>query len=128
MVENLFLELLKVSIVGGVAILVISALSKVLRKSHTVFWRYCLWLLLAVRLVLPFDFSIPGRGIVISLPVFEMKGESVSAVASAGGRESGLGVDAADGGLEKNAEAEDGKTGGQSAKSRQSKTYQATAP
>ena len=128
MVENLFLELLKVSIVGGVAILVISALSRVLRKSHTVFWRYCLWLLLAVRLVLPFDFSIPGRGIVISLPVFEMTGESVSAVASAGGRESGLGVDAADSGLEKNAEAAAGKTGGQSAKSRQSKTYQAAAP
>lgn len=76
MVENLFLELLKVSIVGSVAILVISALSRALRKSHTVFWRYCLWLLLAVRLVLPFDFSIPGRRIVISLPVFGMTGRA----------------------------------------------------
>ncbi|HCT92643.1 MAG TPA: hypothetical protein DF613_14885 [Lachnospiraceae bacterium] len=160
--ENLFLELFQVSIMGGAGILVISALSMALRKNHTVFWRYCLWLLLAVRLVLPFDFSIPGRGLVISLPIPGMTGGSASAVA-VDGRESDaesrrndpmgniltaegaegkakshdikdpigsgeMGVDSVGVGTEKSAKAENGKTGGQSAKSRQSKTPQGMAP
>lgn len=108
--ENLFLDLLKVSIVGGAAILLISALSRVFRKTYTVFWRYCLWILLAVRLVLPFDFSIPGRGIVISLPVPGMTGESVSGDAAVGGRENDAGVDTTGDVQEKNAETKDGET------------------
>ena len=63
--ETLFLELLHLSVLCGVGILLIFAVSPLLRKRCTVFWRYCLWILLAVRLILPFDFSISGRAVVI---------------------------------------------------------------
>lgn len=150
---DLFLEVLKISVVGGVGILLIFGFSLVFQKNHTVFWRYCLWLLLAVRLVLPFDFALPGRSVVIFLPVPGMPGESTSAISSADGREDGAGSEErgpsaniltaqdaggsvdptesggagtamAHGGTEKNVQVKEPKTGGQSAERLQNKTSQ----
>lgn len=67
--ETLFLEFLKISAICSIGILLIFAVSPLLRKRHTVYWRYCLWTLLAVRLILPFDCSLPGQAVVIPLPV-----------------------------------------------------------
>lgn len=67
--RDLFLEVLKLSILCSAGILLISFVSVLLRRTHTVFWRYCLWVVLAVRLLLPFDFSIPGRAVIIPLPI-----------------------------------------------------------
>ena len=64
--EALFLELLKISAMCSAGIFLIIAISPLLRKNHTVFWRYCLWVILAFRLVLPFDFTLPGQAVVIS--------------------------------------------------------------
>lgn len=59
------LYLWNVSVFCGIGILLVFAVSLLLCKTHTVFWRYCLWLLLAVRLALPFDISVPGRAVEI---------------------------------------------------------------
>lgn len=66
---SLFVQVLKVSILSGAGILLIVAVSPLLGKRHTVFWRYLLWAVLAIRLVLPFDISIPGQAVSVSIPV-----------------------------------------------------------
>lgn len=46
--QVLFWEFLKVSVICGLGIVLVFAVSPLLKKGHTVFWRYCLWVLLAV--------------------------------------------------------------------------------
>lgn len=65
---HLFLEVLKISFLSSGVIFLILFVSPVLDKKYTVFWRYLLWIVFATRLVLPFDISIPGHRVVVSLP------------------------------------------------------------
>lgn len=62
------ISLWNVSVQCSVGILLIFAVSPLLQKKHTVFWRYCLWIALAVRLVFPFDISLPA--IAVEIPLF----------------------------------------------------------
>lgn len=64
---ELFLDMLKISALSGVGILLILAVSPLLKKRHTVFWRYVLWVFLAIRLVFPFDISISEKAFVLPL-------------------------------------------------------------
>lgn len=77
---HLFCDVLKISVLSSVGILLILAVSPVLGKKHTVFWRYLLWVILAIRLVLPFDISIPGQAVTIPVPVQVRTEEPKSAV------------------------------------------------
>ncbi len=79
---SLFLQVLKISILSGAGILLLFAVSPLLLKRHTVFWRYLLWAVLAIRLVLPFDISIPGQAVVISVPAGIQAEQSGSAIRS----------------------------------------------
>ncbi len=65
---HLFLEVLKISFLSSGVILLILFVSPVLDKKYTVFWRYLLWIVFAIRLILPFDISIPGQRGVVSVP------------------------------------------------------------
>lgn len=65
--EHFFLSLLKTSAICAGIILLIAMISPFLRKGHTVFWRYLLWVILAVRLILPFDIAMPQ--FTVSLPL-----------------------------------------------------------
>lgn len=84
------MNLLKISVICGVGILIISGVSLLFRKTHTAFWRYCLWVMLGIRLILPFDFSIPGWSIVIPLPVRMTAEEKMSDALSGSGQEGGI--------------------------------------
>lgn len=64
-VSGLFLDMLEISVLSGVGILIVLAVSPLLKKKHTVFWRYVLWIILAIRLVFPFDISISGKAFVL---------------------------------------------------------------
>ena len=95
--EALFLELLKISAMCSVGIFLIIVVSPLLQKNHTVFWRYCLWVILAVRLILPFDFTLPGQAVVISLDrVSEEKksdpSENILPAQNTAGKAGGYGV------------------------------------
>ena len=67
-ISAFFGDLLRVSVLCGIGILLIFLISPLFGKRHTVFWRYALWIGLALRLILPFDLSIPGRAIFV--PIF----------------------------------------------------------
>ena len=67
LIAAFFGDLLKVSVLCGMGILLIFLISPLFGKRHTVFWRYALWIGLALRLILPFDLSIPGRAVFIPL-------------------------------------------------------------
>ena len=66
-IYSFFYQVLAVSVICSLGILLILAVSPLLNKKHTVFWRYVLWTALALRLALPFDISLSGH--TISLPV-----------------------------------------------------------
>ncbi len=55
-----FESLLKTSAICGAAILLIMLISPILKKRDTAFWRYLLWIALSIRLLLPFDISVPN--------------------------------------------------------------------
>ncbi|MCM1105943.1 MAG: M56 family metallopeptidase [Blautia sp.] len=78
--EEMFLEAVWVSLVCGLGIVLVFAVSPLLRKRNTVFWRYCLWMLFAARLVLPFNLSLPGRAVVLPFPVWEEAKEAETGV------------------------------------------------
>lgn len=82
------MELLEISVLCGVGILVVLGVSHFLRKTYTAFWRYCLWVLIGIRLILPFDFSLPGRSVVIPLPV-RVTAEGKMSDASSGSEQEG---------------------------------------
>lgn len=61
---NLFLDLLEVNIVAAVVILFLSVFGRKLRKRYGSGWMKVIWILLAVRLLIPYNFSIvPLAGI-----------------------------------------------------------------
>lgn len=65
---TIFLNALKISALSAAGILVILAVSPLFGKTRTVFWRYFLWIALALRLIFPFDLSIPNQAFVLSFP------------------------------------------------------------
>lgn len=77
---HLFFDVLKTSALSGAGILLLLAFSPLLEKKHTVFWRYLLWVVLAIRLALPFDISISGQAVTIPVPVEVRTEEQKSSV------------------------------------------------
>lgn len=73
MIVHLFLEVLKLSLWSGAAIFVILLISPALDKRYTSLWRYLLWIVFSLRLVLPFDISIPGARIAVTFSSMESK-------------------------------------------------------
>ncbi|MDO4539667.1 MAG: M56 family metallopeptidase [Syntrophomonadaceae bacterium] len=57
MMERLFLNLLEVSLAAGLVIAILLLLTPVINKRFAARWKYCLWLLIAVRLLVPFSIS-----------------------------------------------------------------------
>lgn len=65
---DFFEGFLKISVISSVFILLIALISPFLKKKHTVFWRYILWIALGIRLALPFDFSLQQYAVSLPIP------------------------------------------------------------
>ena len=65
--ERLLLSLLETSAAVGVIVLALAALSPLLNKVLVARWKYWIWLLLAVRLLIPWNPDLPA------LPFFLMR-------------------------------------------------------
>lgn len=68
--ENTFLTLLEISAGCAVVILIISLLSNIINRRFTSKWKYFIWLVIAVRLLIPFNpsFDIGQPKLEVNLP------------------------------------------------------------
>lgn len=57
MLETIFLLFLEVSITTSIVILVLRLLSSYLNNTYAIKWKYWVWLLLALRLIVPVNLS-----------------------------------------------------------------------
>ncbi len=65
---SLLINLLQVSLTTGVVIALVLVFLPLFRKRYAAKWRYCVWLLLAVRLLIPFSPQLPKAPVQIALP------------------------------------------------------------
>lgn len=69
MLDRLFANYLNISLTTSLLILILLILTPLLRKHYTAKWMYWLWMILAVRLLLPINFSFPNSLVNIQIPV-----------------------------------------------------------
>lgn len=70
---HLFQSILKISAFTSVAILFLGILSHFLGKQYGVKWRYYVWLIIGIRLILPIDFILPKPMVEFSVPQTKME-------------------------------------------------------
>jgi len=68
MLETVFTTFFAVSVTTGIVILALVLLSSRLNRSFAAKWKYWVWLLLAVRLLIPFHVTFPGAPVQVSVP------------------------------------------------------------
>ena len=74
MIKNVFENIIEISLSVSVVIALLIALSKLLDKNYTAKWRYWLWLILAIRLIIPVNITLPDPPINISAPEMTVSG------------------------------------------------------
>ncbi len=68
MLESLFGSILRISMTTGIIILAVIILSSRLNRRYVAAWKYWLWLLLAVRMLVPITFALPNPPVQVSFP------------------------------------------------------------
>lgn len=68
LLKNVLLSVVEVSISTGMIVLILLLFAPFFNKRYTARWRYYIWIVLAVRLVIPVNFSLPQRRIEIRIP------------------------------------------------------------
>lgn len=66
--DTLFQSVFKISLFTSVAILFLGVLSHFLGKRYGVKWRYFVWLMIGLRLILPIDLTLPNPVVEIPTP------------------------------------------------------------
>lgn len=68
LLRNILLSVVEVSVSTGVIVLIMLLSAPFFHRRYAAGWRYYIWIALAVRLVVPVNFSLPERNIEISIP------------------------------------------------------------
>ncbi|MFD0711756.1 M56 family metallopeptidase [Paenibacillus sp. GCM10027626] len=68
MIENLFITLVGISVTTGLVILLLKLSSGLFNKTYAAKWKYWIWLILALRLIIPFNFSFPAPPMTVNIP------------------------------------------------------------
>lgn len=68
LLRNILLSVVEVSVSTGVIVLILLLSAPFFHRRYAARWRYYIWIALAVRLVVPVNFSLPERNIEISIP------------------------------------------------------------
>lgn len=68
LLKNILLSVVEVSVSTGVIVLIMLLSASLFHRRYAARWRYYIWIALAVRLVVPVNFSLPERNIEISIP------------------------------------------------------------
>lgn len=72
MLTDIFASLIEVSITIGIVIFVLMMLSSLLNKIYGAKWKCWVWMILAVRLIFPFNFSFPQASVHLNVPEVQM--------------------------------------------------------
>ncbi len=64
----MFATILEITISMSIVIILILLLTPIISKRYSAKWRYYIWLFIAIRLVIPFNFSLPKTPITIIEP------------------------------------------------------------
>jgi len=68
MMRDIFLSVFELSVSAGFVIFVLLVLSPYLNKRYAAKWKYFMWIAVALRLTVPFHFSLPDRTLMINVP------------------------------------------------------------
>jgi bla regulator protein BlaR1 len=68
MFENIFMTLLGISVTTSAVILLLKFSSGLFNKTYAAKWKYWIWLVLALRLIVPFNFSFPASSVTVNIP------------------------------------------------------------
>lgn len=68
MIERLFLNVVEITLATSWVILPLILFSSLLKKKYTAKWSYALWLIIAIRLILPINFELPQSAFSITVP------------------------------------------------------------
>jgi beta-lactamase regulating signal transducer with metallopeptidase domain len=82
MMERLFYTVLEISVSASAVVLLVFFLTPLLKKRFTAKWRYWIWLVLAVRLLIPANFHMPQPAVQIQMPLKTIAMQNVPAVPS----------------------------------------------
>ena len=72
MIENLFINILGISITSSAAVAAILLISKLAENRFRKKWRYWIWIFLAVYLIIPIKINLPSAPIKMDVPPHEM--------------------------------------------------------
>lgn len=72
MLEDILMTAIEISLTTSIAIVAVLIISKISEGKFSAKWRYWIWLLIAARLVLPFNIEFPSAPIKVSVPKYEM--------------------------------------------------------
>ena len=68
MLENMLVQLFEISVTTSIIILGLRLLAPYLNKTYTAKWKYWIWLVLAIRLVIPINISFPTAPLRVNIP------------------------------------------------------------
>lgn len=68
MLENLFTTIIEISIASSFAIAILLLVTPFIKKVFAAKWRYIIWLVLAVRLIVPFNLNLPSPPVNLTAP------------------------------------------------------------
>ncbi|MCH5249725.1 MAG: M56 family metallopeptidase [Lachnospiraceae bacterium] len=66
--ENLFLTILSISLTTSVVIIALIVMGSLLNKRYVAKWKYGLWIALALRLLVPVNYTVPDSDFQITVP------------------------------------------------------------
>ncbi len=68
MMKDIFLSVFEISVSASLVMFMLLVLSPYLNKRYAAKWKYLMWIAIALRLAIPFHFSLPDRALVINVP------------------------------------------------------------
>ena len=68
MITNLFLNVIAISLSTSLMIVFLLIFAPLLNKRYAIKWKYLIWVVIAVRLIIPFHIGIPLPQMVINVP------------------------------------------------------------
>lgn len=69
MLDKLFQNILEISISTSLIILILLLLTPFIKKNYAAKWRYFIWLFIAIRLIVPINFTLPKPPVTITAPI-----------------------------------------------------------